>query len=491
MPENELTLDPADWERFRELGHRMIDDMIDQFTQLRQKPVWQPMPDHVRESLSQPVPREGVGEERAYRDFQQNVLPYPNGSWHPRFWGWVQGTGVPYAMLADMLASGLNAHLAGFNHAPALVEEQVIAWLAELMGMPAGTSGLLCSGGTMASVLGLAVARHAKAGFDVRELGLHSKDQPRLIVYGSTETHGWAKKAMELLGLGRRNFRRIAVDDEYRIDIRRLEESIAWDRRAGHRPICILGTAGTVNTGAIDDLNALADICGQEKIWFHIDGAFGALARLSPNLRPLLAGLERADSLAFDLHKWMYLPFEVACLLVRDAAAHNAAFASSADYLADLERGVSVGRMTFADRGVELSRGFKALKVWMCLKAYGVDAFANLIEQNVEQARYLSAEIRRHPNLELLAPVPLNVVNFRYVPVDTAEVDLNALNKEILLRIQESGLAVSSSTMIDSRFALRVAIVNHRSRREDFDMLLEAVLQRGQELTTVEASRTG
>ncbi len=482
MPDQNLTLDPADWNRFRELGHRMIDDMVDQFTRLRNQPAWQPMPDGVRESLSVPLPMQGEGEEKAYWDFMQNVLPYPNGSWHPRFWGWVQGTGVPFAMLADMLASGLNAHLAGFNQAPALVEEQVIAWLAELMGMPAGTSGLLCSGGTMASVLGLAVARHAKAGFDVRELGVHAKDQPRLMVYGSTETHGWAKKAMELLGLGRRNLRLISVDSEYRIDIRQLKETIAKDRQSGHRPICVLGTAGTVNTGAIDDLNALADLCKRENIWFHIDGAFGALARLSPKHRHLLIGLERADSLAFDLHKWMYLPFEVACLLVRDADIHHAAFASSANYLADFERGVSVGRTTFADRGIELTRGFKALKVWMCLKAYGVNAFASLIEQNIEQAQYLAKAIEAHAELELLAPVPLNVVNFRFVPKDNPSADLDSLNREILLRIQESGLAVPSSTIIDGAFAIRVAIVNHRSRLEDFDMLIEAVLRIGREI---------
>jgi glutamate/tyrosine decarboxylase-like PLP-dependent enzyme len=368
--------------------------------------------------------------------------------------------------------------MAGLNQAPALVEHQVIAWLAQLMGFPKGSSGLLMSGGTMANLIGLAVARHARAGFDVREEGLQGQ-HPRLTLYGSVETHGWARKAAEVLGLGRRSFRTVPVDGDYRIRLDALRDAIRADRDAGYRPFCVIGTAGTVNTGATDDLAALAAICREEDLWFHVDGAFGALVRLSDSLRPIVTGLEEADSLGFDLHKWIYQPFEIACVLVRDAQMHEAAFAFSPDYLKATTRGVIAGGLPFADRGIELTRDFKALKAWMALKAHGVRTFARLIEQNVAQAQYLASRVTANPKLELLAPVPLNVVCFRYRAEGLDTAALNAVNEEILLRLQETGVAVPSSTMLDGRYAIRCAIVNHRSRRDDFDALVEAVVQMG------------
>jgi len=412
----------------------------------------------------------------------QNVLPYPNGNIHPRFWGWVQGTGTPLAMLADMLASAINPHMAGFNQAPALIERQVINWMAELMGMPESASGILTSGGTMASNTALIAARYAKAGFDVRADGLQGLEHPRLLMYGSTETHGWAERAADLLGLGVKAFRRVPVDSEFRIDLGLLRRMIAEDRRAGHRPFCVIGTAGTINTGATDDLKGLAGLCREEDLWFHIDGAFGALARLVPNLRPVVAGIELADSVAFDLHKWMYLPFEIACVLIRDEDIHRQAFSRSASYLAETSRGVIAGGLPFAERGVELTRNFKALKAWMSLKAHGVRAFAEIIEQNVDQAKYLASLISANPNLELLAPVVLNTVCFRYRTDGLSPAALNALNEELLIRVQESGVAVPSSTRVNGTFALRAAIVNHRSRREDFDLLVKAVVEQGAQL---------
>lgn len=477
----EQTLDPPDWEALRSLGHRMLDDMLDHLAHIREKPAWQPMPPSVRSQFAEPLPLDPQGAAAVYSDFVENVLPYPNGNIHPRFWGWVQGTGTPLAMLADMLASGLNPHMAGFNQAPALVEQQVLEWLRELMGMPPGTSGVLTSGATVANLIGLAVARHAKAGFDVREEGL-AGDHPRLVVYCSSEAHACAQRAVEVMGLGRRSLRSIATDDDFRMDVRRLRNTITEDRNRGLRPICVIGNAGTVNTGAVDDLQALAQICSEEGLWFHVDGAFGALARLSPELAGLVAGIESADSMAFDLHKWMYLPFEVGCVLVRDAEMHRQTFALKASYLPEATRGVTAGGLPFGDRGIDLTRGFKALKVWMSMKAHGVRALAGLIEQNVRQAQYLARLIDSEQDLELLAPVPLNVVCFRYAPAGVAEEKLNALNQEILLRLQEEGIAVPSATEIRGRYAIRVAIANHRTRLEDFDLLVRSVIRIGAQL---------
>lgn len=474
------TLDPRDWDEFRALGHRMLDDMLDYLSTVRHKPAWQPVPEQVRAEIRQPLPTEPQEAGAVYQEFVQNVLPYTNGNRHPRFWGWVQGNGTPLGMLADMLASGLNPHMAGFDQAPVLIEHQVLAWLTELMGMPADSSGILVSGGTMANVLGLVVARHAKAGFDVRELGLQHSGHPMLTMYGSSETHGWAQKAAELLGLGNRAFRRVAINQDFQIDLGALRQAVEEDRRAGHRPFCVIGTAGTVNTGAIDDLAALAAFCREEKIWFHVDAAFGALARFAPSLAPLVAGMETADSLAFDLHKWMYLPFEVACVLVRDPKAHRDTFALTPSYLARTERGVIAGGLPFADRGLELTRSFRALKVWMSFKIHGVNAIARVIEQNVEQARYCATLIEKHPDLELVAPVPLNIVCFRFAPADAPREILNRVNEEILVRVQESGLAVPSGTTIEGVFALRVAITNHRSKSNDFDLLIKAVSEIGE-----------
>ena len=485
----ELTLDPADWTAFRQLAHRMVDDMLAHLESLSAQAAWREMPDDVEQSFAGAAPRDGLGDVAAYEAFVARVMPYTTGNAHPRFWGWVQGNGTPLAMMAEMLAAGINPHLAGFNQAPALVEHEVIRWLAELLGMPLDASGLLVSGGTMANTLGLAVARHAAAtaaGWNPREDGLQGDEsgarRERLVFYGSTETHNWARKAAELLGLGNRSFRRVPVDAEFRIDMQALSRMIRDDRAAGMRPFCVIGTAGTVNTGATDDLTAIAELCAREGLWFHVDGAFGALAHISRELRHVVRGMERADSIGFDLHKWGSMPFECACVLVRDAEIHRAAFASTASYLAPTARGVVAGGLPFAERGLELTRNFKALKVWMSLQANGATRHARLIEQNVRQARHLAAQIEAHPRLELLAPVPLNVVCFRFVAEGRDEASLNHINEEILLRLQERGLAVPSGTHIGGRYAIRVANVNHRSRRSDFDQLVEDVIMLGAEI---------
>jgi aromatic-L-amino-acid/L-tryptophan decarboxylase len=482
----ECSLDPVDeagWERLRALGHGMVDQIFDHLQTRRSQPVWQRIPADARSAITlEALPRKGQGVASAYDTFLKDILPYGVGNTHPRFWGWVMGNGTTEGVLAEMLAAGMNPNVGGFDDSATVVEEQVIHWMAELMGMPKDTSGLLMSGGTMANLIGLTVGRHAKAGFDVRGEGLYGGPQMR--VYCSSEVHSWLKKAMELMGMGRSALRVVGTDSNYRIKMEELRETIAADRAAGLKPVCVVATAGTVNTGATDDLSAIADLCLKEDMWFHVDGAFGAVAYWSDTLRDRVRGLERADSLAFDLHKWGYMPYDIGCVLVRDAEAHKAAFATGASYLTAMERGPAAGGLRFADRGVELSRGFRALKAWMSLKALGADAIIAAVEQNVDQAQYLASLVKRSSELELAADVPLNIVCFRYAGASDEE------NQEILMRLQESGVAVPSGTMLDGRFTIRVANTNHRSRRSDFELLVETVVRLGKEVVGRSGSTT-
>lgn len=477
----DATLDPADWDAFRALAHRMVDDSLDFLQTLRDRPAWTPLPAEVRSSLcTERVPHDPQGEAPVYEQFLSHVLPYSNGSRSPRFFGWVQGNGTPLGMMADMLASGMNPHMAGFNDASRLVEERVIAWLAELMGLPVESGGLLMSGGTMANYLGLAVARHARAGFDIRAVG--TLGGPRLTVYASAEVHSWAQKCLELLGLGSMSLRKVQVDEVFRVDVTAMRGMIAADRADGMRPICIIGTAGTVNSGATDDLNALADLAATESVWFHVDGAFGALARLSPALAPIVQGIERADSIALDLHKWGFLPFEIACVLVRDAEAQRAAFSLTPSYLRDEGRGVIAGGLTFAERGPELTRGFKALKAWMSFKAHGVDAIGAIVEQNVRQAQAFAERLVQVPEIEIAAPVALNIAVWRWVAAGFTDEQCDALNRELLLRIQETGLAVPSGSLIRGRYVIRTCITNHRTRWADLERFADGIAPLAREI---------
>jgi glutamate/tyrosine decarboxylase-like PLP-dependent enzyme len=474
----EETLDPDDWDAFRRFAHGALDDTLDYLATVRERTAWQPVPGPVRERLRAPAPVEPEGFEAAYRDFLECVRPFPTGNIHPRFWGWVQGNGTPLGMIAELLAAGMNPNAAAFEHSAAYVELQVLGWFKSIMGFPDAAGGLLVSGGSMANLVGLAAARNNVPGLDARARGLHALGC-QLVLYASSETHSSVRKAVELLGLGADALRLMPVRDDFRIDPAALEAAIAEDRDNGLLPFCVVANAGTVNTGAIDPLDALADICRRESLWLHVDGAFGALAALSPALKSRLAGMERADSLAFDCHKWMCQPYDVACALVRSATRHRAAFSVVPDYLERLPGGLALAPIDFSEYGVQLSRSFRALKLWLSIKAEGLDKFRRVIEQNVAQAAYLAARIQATGPLELLAPTPLNIVNFRYAPPGLAAERLDKLNCRILIELQERGIAVPSSTRIAGRFSLRVANVNHRSRREDFDLLVDETVRLG------------
>jgi glutamate/tyrosine decarboxylase-like PLP-dependent enzyme len=481
VKEQDHALDPENWEEFRKLGYRMIDDIVNGLYSVADEPVWRPIPEEVRAALNEELPVEPTGAHAAYEDFRRYVLPYPRGNNHPRFWGWVNGSGIPSGIMAELLAAAMNPSVGASESAPSLVERQVLVWLKEMLGFPTAVSAVLTSGCSMSNIIALAVARNSTASFDVRRMGMGASPSP-MVLYGSSELHSSVIKAVELLGFGSNALRLIPVVADYRIDLDNLEKTINDDRRSGLSPFCVIGNVGTVNTGAIDDLTQLADLCERQNLWLHADGAFGALAWLCAEMRSVLKGLQRVDSLAFDLHKWMYLPYDVGCVFVRDAQAHLNTFSLTPTYLSAIPGRPDCRPSGFPDLGFELTRRFRALKVWMSLKEHGVKRFEQQIRENIAQARYLANKIRTLSNVELAAPVTLNVVCFRYIADRVSPERLDCINQELLVRLQRSGIVMPSNTMVGGRFAIRVAITNHRSRYNDFELLLQEVVRIGDEI---------
>jgi aromatic-L-amino-acid/L-tryptophan decarboxylase len=457
----------------------MLDDMLGYMETVREFPVWQAIPDEVRARFREELPVRPTPLAQVHAEFMGSILPFAARNAHPGFLGWVQGGGTAVGMLAEMLAAGLNANVGGRDQIPLEVENQVTHWMRALFHFPPAASGLFVSGTSMANLLAVLIARDARLGPDVRRRGV-AACAPKLTAYASSAVHGSIGRALDFAGLGSEALRLVAVDSRQRIDLAALELAICEDRARGFTPFLVVGTAGTVDTGAIDDLDGIAELAARYQLWFHVDGAYGALAMLAPELAPQLNGIARADTLAFDFHKWAQVPYDAGFILVRDGQQQQQAFASSCAYLMREQRGMSAGSPWPCDLGPDLSRGFRALKTWATLKVYGMDAIGAAIQRSCELARYLECRILGSSELELMAPVELNIVCFRYRFASDELAD--QLNRQIVIQLQESGAVAPSATMVKGRLSIRAAMVNHRTSQAEMDTLVAAVLVAGRAL---------
>jgi len=479
---NEFDLGP---EEVRRIGGLAADAVAAHRAELARHPVFGKV-GAAAALFDEPLPEDGQPLEEILEFVRAHVLPRPMGNSHPRFFGFINATADPVGTIADYMASAMNPNCWGGDHAAVHVEHRVIRWLAELLGLPAASEGILASGGSMANFIALATARRAMTPGNVREDGLGGEGRARLVVYASEQVHSCVDKAVDLLGIGTRQLRKLPVDDRFRMRPELVREAIAADRRAGRLPAIVVGTAGTVNTGAVDPLDELADLCAKEGLWFHVDGAYGALAAMSARLKPLFAGLDRAHSVAADPHKWLYVPYEAGAALVREPGRMADAFRRFPEYLASDPESPFPGPAWFAERGPELSRGFKALKVWMGLKRHGRRGYAASIERDVALARFLSDEVDRRPDFERLAETALSIANFRFKPRETplSDEQLDALNRRIVNRLVGEGRFFLAPTVLRGRASLRVSITNFRTTEDDLTFLLDEAARVGRSILT-------
>ncbi|PRC91500.1 Glutamate decarboxylase and related PLP-dependent protein [Solimicrobium silvestre] len=460
----------------------MLEDMLNYAEQLRERPVWQPIPQSIHDRFQENLPQQGTELALLHQRFLTEIMPYSIGNAHPGFMGWVQGGGTPVGMVAEMLAAGLNANVGGREQVPISVEKQILRWMRELFQFPETANGLFVTGTSLANLIAVLIARTTHLGVQARRDGIAHGDK-KLTAYTSAGAHGSVSQAMDLAGFGTAALRPIPMNAAYQLDLDKLRAAIQTDKAAGFEPFLIIGSAGTVDVGAIDDLTALANIAQAENCWFHVDGAYGALGMLSPQIAPRLCGIERASSIAFDFHKWGQVPYDAGYILVRDGAQQLATFSAPAHYLKRETRGMAAGSPWPCDLGPDLSRGFRALKTWFTIATFGAEKLGQIINNTCELAQYLKQRVEQEPQLELLAPVNLNIVCFRYVGTSKLSAsDLNNLNTELVIRLQESGVVAPSSTLIQHQFAIRAAIVNHRTTRLDMDNLINTTLLLGGEL---------
>jgi aromatic-L-amino-acid decarboxylase len=459
-------------DEFRRLGYRAVDLLSDHFAAMPDGRCRTPVPEAERRALiEEPLPRAASDPDRVLDEVAARILPYPMGNNSPRFFAWVNSTAAPFAVLAELLAAGLNPSVAGGDHAATYIEHATLRWMRTIVRLPEEGGGILTSGGSVANLIGLAVMRHVKTGGRVRTDGL-AAGQPALVVYTSSEGHSCIQKAIELLAIGHANLRRIPVDSEWRMDVTALERQIDADRAAGLAPACVAASAGTVNTGSIDPLAPIAEVCRREDLWLHVDAAYGGPAALVPAVAHLYDGLERADSVAIDPHKWMYVPVECGCALVRDQRAMRDTFSLVPPYLRD-----DTALPWFSEFGIQQSRGFKALKLWMALRLAGLDGYRDAIAHDMTMARALQQRLRAASDFELVSAGPLSVTCFRYSPdcLRGRDGDVDRLNRQALDAVQRDGHVYLTGTELNGRFALRACVVNFRTQETDLDALVETI----------------
>jgi aromatic-L-amino-acid decarboxylase len=467
-PRGSASLDPTDWIDFKKNAHEVLDLVLGHIEHIRDQPVWQPPTDDVKSYFSGSLPRDGRALEALVGDIRSSVMPFATGNLHPRFMGWVHGAGTPVGVLGELIAAGLDLNCGGRNHVGLEIERQIVRWMRAAFDYPETASGVFVTGSSMANFLATIIAKTEVVGISSREQGLLNSGCP-LIAYASSEAHSCVAQALELSGIGSINLRQIAVDERRRMRADELERAILADKRSGARPFLIVGTAGTVNTGAIDPLDEIAAIAERHKLWFHVDGAIGALAMFSADLKQNFAGLEKSASIALDFHKWGQVPYDAGFLLVRDGAAHKRAFSQPAAYLQRAEEGLAAGGDWPCDLGVDLSRGCRALKTWMTIAALGTDRIAASIENSCALARYLAKLVDTSEQFVLKAPVELNIVCFAPREGGADRV------RDTVTKLQLSGVAAPSWTTLDGELVIRCAIVNHRTTAADIDVFWEAV----------------
>jgi len=466
-------LDPADWDDFRNEAHRLLDACIEHLSDARNRP-WRPLEDEDKAALRLGEASEGVDYATLVDDLAQKIMPFHTGNTHPRFFGWVHGTGLATGLLSEMVAATMNSNCGGRDHGAVYVEREVIDWCRRCFGFPQGASGLLVAGTSQATVVALAAARIKALGADSRRQGIQGTTQ--LAAYAVKGVHNATVKALELLGIGSSALRSIPAGDDGGMNLDLLAEAVNKDRAAGIQPFCVIATAGSVDLGLFDDIERIADFCALEQIWLHVDGAFGAWARLAEApWRDLARGIDRADSLAFDFHKWMYVQYDCGAVLIRDEAIHRQAFAARPAYLAKQEQGLGGGEPWYCDYGIDLSRGSRALKVWSALRGYGSEALGHAITRNCRLAARMGELVSATPGFRLAAPIRLNVCCFSVAPVNWEEAAQDALNERITHQLQLSGDVVFSTTKIDGRTVIRMAITNHRTCEADIDYAIAAV----------------
>ena len=479
---------PAD--DFRAAAHQAVDLIADYLATIRERPVYQPVPpDHREHLLAMPLPETGQDVGSLIATFEDEIMPWPMGNGHPRFFGWANSPPDPAGVIAELLATAFDPSCAGGDHAAIYLERCVTRWLAELVGFPLdGGIGLLTSGGSMASLTAIATARHTTAirdGWNDRDDGLQG-DRPPLVMYLSTEGHTTMVKAAELLGIGNRQVRKVPVDSDLRMDVGALREMISADRAAGYRPFLVAASAGTVGIGAIDPFDALADLCAAEELWLHIDGALGAVGILDDRVADRYAGMDRADSLAIDPHKWLSVPVECGCILIRDATLARDTFSLVPEYLRTEEnRGIG-GLPWLSEYGFQQTRGFRALKVWMTLAANGKAGLVATIRRHNDLARELASRVAAAPELELYAGPTLAIVCFRVRVPDGADGD--AFNQRVMEAVQSSGRAFVTQAVLEGAFWLRASVMHYGTTEADLAALIEAVLDVASELASPEVS---